>query len=229
MEPIYDQSFEVRLQDVVLEPQEESYYPVKLVTGLGATYCRYYPVKDAEKAVIWVGGAGGGWDTPARGLYPRLCEDLKSEAIASLRIRYRYPTQLADSVLDVLTGLTYLRDQGIKYLALVGHSFGGAVVIQAAAQSPHVYTVVALATQTNGINAAPELATRCSLLLLHGIVDQVLPPSCSQQVYQAALQPKHIILYPDANHGLDEVADEVYHVVRDWIIQKLNRSSVTLI
>ncbi|WP_414551649.1 alpha/beta hydrolase [Anabaena sp. CCY 0017] len=229
MQPIYDESFEMRLQDVVVEPQEETYYPVKLVTRRGSTYGRYYPVENAEKAVIWVGGAGGGWDTPARGLYPRLCEDLRSEAIASLRIRYRYPTHFADSVLDVLTGLTYLRDEGIKYLALVGHSFGGAVVIQAATQSPHVYTVVALATQTGGANAVAELATRCSLLLLHGMVDQVLPPSCSQQVYQQALQPKHIILYPDANHGLDEVADEVYHVVRDWIIQHLNRSSVTLI
>ena len=35
--------------------------------------------------------------------------------------------------------------------------------------------------------------------------------------------------YPHANPGLDEVANEVYHVVRDWIIQHLNRSSVTLI
>ncbi|YAF96852.1 MAG: dienelactone hydrolase family protein [Nodularia sp. CChRGM 3473] len=229
MQPIYDESFEMRLQDVVVEPQAEAYYPVKLVTRQGSIRCRYYPVKNTEKAVIWVGGVGGGWDTPAHGLYPRLCEDLTSEAIASLRIRYRYPTELVDSILDVLTGISYLRDEGIKYLALVGHSFGGAVAIQAAAQSPHVYTVVALATQASGINAASELATRCSLLLIHGMVDQVLPPSCSQQVYQQALEPKHIILYPQANHQLDEVADEVYHVVRDWIIQHLNRASVSLI
>ncbi|HYW22288.1 MAG TPA: dienelactone hydrolase family protein [Nodularia sp. (in: cyanobacteria)] len=227
MQPIYDESFDIRLQDVVVEPRSAAYHPVKLITGQDSTYCRYYPVKNAEKAVIWVGGAGGGWDTPASGLYPRLCEDLTSEAIASLRIRYRYPAQLTDSVLDVLTGLTYLRDQGIKYLALVGHSFGGAVVIQAAAQSPDVYAAVALATQTSGINDVTKLAPRCSLLLLHGMVDQVLPPICSQQVYQQALQPKQIILYPHANHGLNEVAAQVYHVVRDWIIQKLNRSSVT--
>lgn len=219
MQPIYDESFEMRLRDVVVEPQEAEYYPVKLVTRRGTTFGRYYPVKDAETAVIWVGGVGGGWDTPARGLYPRLCEDLRSEKIASLRIRYRYPTQLTDSILDVLTGIAYLRDEGIKSVALVGHSFGGAVVIQAAAQAPNVYTVVAIATQSHGITAAPELATRCSLLLVHGMVDQVLPASCSQQVYQQALQPKQIILYPDANHGLDEVADEVYHLVKDWIIQ----------
>jgi hypothetical protein len=122
VQPIYDESFEMRLQDVVVEPQQEEYYPVKLVTPQGSIRCRYYPVKNAEKAVIWVGGVGGGWDTPAHGLYPRLCEDLTSEAIASLRIRYRYPTELVKSVLDVLIGITYLQDEGIKYLALVGHS-----------------------------------------------------------------------------------------------------------
>jgi pimeloyl-ACP methyl ester carboxylesterase len=224
VQPIYDESFEMIVQDVEIEPQREEYHPVKLITSRGSIHCRYYSVQDAEKAVIWVGGVGGGWDTPARGLYPLLCEHLRTEAIASLRVRYRNPTQLEESILDVLAGITYLQDEGIESLALVGHSFGGAVVIQAAAQSPDVHTVVTLATQAYGTDPVPELATQCSLLLLHGIADEVLPPECSQRVYQLALEPKHLILYPNAHHGLDEVADEVYPTVRDWIIQQLNRS-----
>ncbi|MBD2166749.1 alpha/beta hydrolase [Calothrix membranacea FACHB-236] len=122
-----------------------------------------------------------------------------------------------------------MQDQGIKNIALVGHSFGGAVVIQAAAQSPNVCTVVTLATQTYGTDPAPELATRCSLLLLHGLEDEVLSPYCSQAVYQKALQPKQIIFYPHTKHGLDEAADEVYSVVQAWIIKQLNHASVRLL
>ena len=95
-------------------------------------------------------------------------------------------------------------------------------MIRAAAQSEVVRTVVTLATQAYGAALAPELATRCSLLLLHGTADPVLSPACSEYVYELALEPRHLILYPDAGHGLDEVAEEVHQVVRDWVIQQLN-------
>ncbi|MBW4631135.1 MAG: alpha/beta hydrolase [Iphinoe sp. HA4291-MV1] len=228
MQPIYDESFEMIVEDIEVGVQQEEYHPIKLITSRGSIHCRYYPVESADKAVIWVGGIGGDWDTPARGLYPLLCEVLRKEGIASLRVHYRYPTGLKESILDVLAGLTYLQDEGINEFALVGHSFGGAVVIQAAAQSPDVYTVVTLATQSHGTDPVTELGTRCSLLLLHGTNDQVLSPYCSQHVYQLALEPKRLILYPNAGHGLDEVADEVYLVVRDWIVQQLNRPTANL-
>lgn len=221
MQPIYDESFEMMVEDVEVEPQQEGYHPVKLITSREDIYCRYYPVTGAKQAAIWVGGVGGDWDTPAQGLYPRLCQELTGEGIASLRVRYRYSTDLVESVLDVLAGLTYLQDNGIESFALIGHSFGGAVVIQAAAQAENVRTVVTLATQSYGADAVSELATRCSLLLLHGTADPVLTPLCSQNVYKLALEPKHIILYPGATHGLDEVAEEVHQVVRDWLIKQL--------
>lgn len=229
VQPIYDEPFQMLVQDVEVGAKQEEYHEVKLITSRGSIHCRYYPVKDAQKAAIWVGGVGGDWDTPACGLYPLLCQELMREGIASLRVRYRYPTKLEESILDVLAGLTYLQDEGIKDFALTGHSFGGAVVIQAAAQSPDVRTVVTLATQTYGTNPATELATRCSLLLLHGMADRVLSPYCSQRVYQLALEPKHLILYPNADHGLNEVADEVYQVVRHWIVQQLNHSTASLL
>jgi pimeloyl-ACP methyl ester carboxylesterase len=221
VQPIYDESFEMMVEDVEVSPQEQGYHPVKLTTSRGPIYCRYYPVKGAQKAAIWVGGVGGGWDTPAQELYPTLCQELTSEGIASLRVRYRYPTELVEAVLDVLAGLTFLQDEGIQSFALIGHSFGGAVVIQAASQAEDVHTVVTLATQSYGADPVPELATRCSILLLHGTADPILTPLCSQHVYQVALEPKHLILYPGATHGLNEVAQEVHQVVRDWVVQQL--------
>jgi hypothetical protein len=50
-------------------------------------------------------------------------------------VRFRHPTRLEESILDVLAGINYLQSEGMKVIALTGHSFGGAVVIQAAAIS----------------------------------------------------------------------------------------------
>ncbi len=228
MQPIYDETFQMIVQEAEVGRQEDGYHQVKMITSRGAISCRYYQANGAKKAAIWVGGVGGGWDTPARGLYPLLCDHLLKEGIASLRVRYRYPTVLEEAVLDVLAGISYLQDEGIQEIALIGHSFGGAVVIQAAAQAPDVRTVVTLATQSYGADPVAELATRCSLLLLHGTSDRVLPPSSSKYVYQRALEPKRLILYPNADHGLDEAADEVYEVVWDWVVEQLNRPSESL-
>jgi hypothetical protein len=37
-------------------------------------------------------------------------------------------------------------------------------------------------------------------------------------------EPKRLILYPGANHGLDEVAATVQHTIREWIITQLARA-----
>lgn len=213
--------FAMMIQAAEIGPEAEGFHPVQLTTRRGTIHCRYYPVADAAVGAIWVGGVGGGWDTPAQGLYPQLCQELQSQAIASLRVCYRYPTEIQEAVFDVLAGLAFLEDQGISSVALIGHSFGGAVVIQAAAQAEAVQTVVTLATQSFGTDLVLELATRCSLLLIHGTADPVLPPACSEYVYQTALEPKRLMLYPDATHGLDEVATEVHEVVRDWLVEHL--------
>jgi hypothetical protein len=222
VQPIYDESFEMMVEHVeVGERHQEGYHPVKLTTSRGPIYCRYYPVEGAKQAAIWVGGVGGDWDTPAQGLYPTLCQELTREGIASLRVRYRYPTELVEAVLDVLAGLTFLQDEGIESIGLIGHSFGGAVVIQAASQAEDVRTVITLATQSYGADPVPDLATRCSILLLHGTDDPILTPLCSERIYKLALEPKHLILYPGATHGLDEVADQVHQVVRNWLVKQL--------
>lgn len=218
------------------ELESDGYRPVQLTFNDAVIHGRYYSRQDhlentrdadsdSEKAVqgvIWAGGVGGDWDSPAQQLYPRLGQILARSGIASLQVRYRQPTQINPSVVDVLVGIRFLQDQGIESIALVGHSFGGAVVIQAAAETLAVKTVVALASQTYGTDSVVELATRCSLLLLHGAADPVLSPACSEQIYARALEPKQLIVYPDAGHNLDEVADEVEDAVLNWLTEQLD-------
>ena len=53
------------------------------------------------------------------------------------------------------------------------------------------------------------------------LADTVLPPFCTEHVYDWAREPKEKLLFEGANHCLDEVADEVYRAVHDWMIDRL--------
>lgn len=194
----------------------EGIRPVTLETDRGPVQSRYYAVPGGELAVLWVGGVGGGFDSPARGLYPRLAADLTADGVASLRLRFRDPRDLEEAVYDVLCGLSFLGRQGIHHVALVGHSFGGAVVIQAAASNRGaVCTVVTLATQGYGTDPVGDLS--CPILLVHGEADEILPASCSIHVHRKARDPKKLVLVPGTGHALEEASEAVCREVRDWL------------
>jgi dienelactone hydrolase len=203
----------------------EIFVKLKLQSAVGFTDVHYYEAPNTERAVIWVGGVGGGFDTPAKNLYPRLSEELKSQGISSLRVKFRNPTDLSEAIEDVLVGVEFLRTRGVKQIALVGHSFGGAVVISAGVLAGEdIKTVVTLATQSYGTNLVSQLSP-ASLLLIHGRQDNVLPVSSSQHVFSQAHEPKSILIYAGATHCLDEVADEVTGSVRDWLLKVLKKAA----
>lgn len=208
--------------DVTAEDERDDYIPVTMHTSRGDIACQFYDAPDAVSAVIWVGGVGGGFDSPAKDLYPRLCRELQPRGIASLRIQYRSPTDLEECVLDVLAGLAMLESEEIDALALVGHSLGGAVVIQAGTASDGVRAVVTLATQSYGAaDVVEELPEDCALLLIHGVDDTVLPSASSDYVFSLAHEPRRLVIYEGAGHGLDEVADAVARVVREFLLAHL--------
>jgi dienelactone hydrolase len=201
-------------------PVQENYAPVTIVTERGTVCGRLYRMGDEKRAVVYAGGIEGDFDTPAKGLYPKLCRDLLTQGFAGLRVQYRFPTNLRESVFDVKTGISFLKEAGVESIGLVGHSFGGAVVIQAGASSETVKTIITLSTQSYGTGEVAGFHGK-SLLLIHGVLDDVLPPSSSQLVYQIALEPKKLVLLEKAHHVLDESADEVYHLVYNWILEHL--------
>lgn len=216
-------TLELQITGFEVGHSEAGYHPITLESNRGPIFTRLYPVPEGtERAVITVGGVGGGWDTPARDLYPRLGHDLPLSGIALCRVRFRHPTVLEEAILDVLAALAFLEAEGVKQVGLVGHSFGGAVVIQAAAASPLVKTVVTIATQGYGADPARDLGPRCSLLLIHGTADRVLPPTCSEHAFTEARPPKELVLIPGAGHGLEEAAEEVRRRVHDWLVAQLS-------
>lgn len=128
-------------------------------------------------------------------------------------------------MLDVLAGIEFLTQiEGLTSIGLIGHSFGGAVVISAASVASEnlVKAVVTLSTQSYGAEGVSTLKEgECSILLIHGNNDGVLPPYCSSHIYNKAKEPKKLILYDDASHGLDEVAYEIYQKVYQWFAENL--------
>ena len=177
-----------------------------------------------ERGVVWAWGAGGGYRGPAEGIFANLADEFTSQRITSLRVNYRHPSAFAESVGDVLCGLEFLRTRGISRVALVGHSFGGAVVIGAALYSSQVVAVVSLSPQTYGARGVAAVSPR-PILIVHGLDDKHLTPRCAQHIHNWARDPKELVLYPGADHGLRECKDELHDLLRRWIPEKLSVGS----
>jgi pimeloyl-ACP methyl ester carboxylesterase len=210
----------LELRAVDREPFEDGIERVGIQTDQGTIECRYHVSQSGDAAVLWVFGAGGGLGGPAGGLYIRLAGYLQSDGVASLRLDYRIPGQLNPCVLDVLAGINFLESEQRRQIVLVGHSFGGAVVINAAALSPSVIAVAALSSQTLGAGAVAELSPR-PVLFMHGEADEVLPAQCSRDLYDRAGEPRQLVLYPGCRHGLDECRNDVDHDLMRWFREML--------
>ncbi|MDA0301227.1 MAG: dienelactone hydrolase family protein [Chloroflexi bacterium] len=164
------------------------------------------------RAVLLVGGADGGFDGPAEALYPTLAEDFATHGIATLRVDFRllrFPNEVEEGVQDAIAGLAWLGARGARHIVLIGHSFGGAVVIESAVRAPDtVVGVVTLATQTAGAQRIAMLAPR-PVLLIHGGEDVRLSPICSQMLHAAAGDPKELVILAGATHSLRQSREEV--------------------
>src|SRR6478672_1878798 len=140
---------------------------VVLTTASGNIRTRVHPATEANAGIVWVFGAGGGLGGPAGGLYERLGGQLQGQGILSLQVAYRHPGSMQECVEDTLTGVEFVKSFGIERVVLVGHSFGGAVVINAGVASPAVIAVAALSSQAAGVNGVSRLSPK-PLLLMHG-------------------------------------------------------------
>jgi len=204
----------------VLARQEVQLAPglrhVEAYTRDGLLTVLWHGPPDAEGVVVTCGGAMGSLLGPARGLYHDLGLLLADDGIATLRVGYRVPNDLARCVVDVAAAVQLAAETGGDRFVVAGHSFGGAVAVQVAVALPdHVAGVVTLATQSAGCEVAGGLNGR-PLLLLHGDVDELLPPTCSEVVAGLAGGGEVVIL-EGAGHLLTQAAGEIRERLLRWI------------
>jgi len=104
------------------------------------------------------------------------------------------------------------------------------VIFSAALSKDIAKTVVTLSTQSYGTGGISKLReNKCSALLIHGNSDLVLSSYCSSHIYNKAKEPKQRILYDNASHSLDEVADEVFHKVQKLLVEKISKDVICFI
>jgi pimeloyl-ACP methyl ester carboxylesterase len=170
----------------------------------------------AEDVVLLGGGGMGGFIGPAHGLYLHVGTELARHGVASIGIDYRRPGNLDKSLLDVAATADWAMRGGARRFVCVGHSFGGAVAVQAGVTLRGFCAgVVTLATQSAGCEVAGLLGD-IPLLLVHGDRDEVLSPNDSAMV-RALAGHGDLRVYPGAGHQLNEVHLELRKLLLDWI------------
>lgn len=211
---------DLRIRRVAVAPTDDpSAMRILIDTTRGEIEGMFHPVEGGTGAVVCVGGAMGGIDGPADGLYARLPAELAGSAVTVLRLDYRQPNEFEECVLDVLAGCSLLKGIGATDVVLVGHSFGAAVVIKAGELAPIVRAVAALSTQLYGTREVENLGK--PLLLVHGMEDTILDYEASEDVYRRAREPKRLVLYATAGHSLSRAKDELTELVAEWIPARL--------
>lgn len=195
------------MQSVAIDDQLDH---LELYTSHGLLTILWHGAADLPSTVVCVGGAMGGLLGPDGGLYQRLGRALVGHGVGVLRLSYRQPNDIASCVHDTVAAMELAGRHGARRFALLGHSFGGAVAIQAAAHLDRdsVPGVVTFATQSAGCEHVDQLADR-DLLFFHGTNDRILPHQSSEIVRMIA-GAGELVLLPGADHLLHPAGDEIF-------------------
>ena len=192
---------------------------LEVYTLRGLLTLMWHGTRDARNVVVTCGGGMGSLLGPAEGLYHWLGQELAPEGAGTVRVGYRKPNDLSRCVHDVAAACDLASRAGARRFVVIGHSFGGAVAVQAGVVlGEHCAGVVGLATQSAGCELASELGDT-PLLLLHGTEDEILPPETSGVVQMLAGHGE-VVLLPGTGHLLTQSKDEVRDRVRSWIIDR---------
>lgn len=201
-----DQLGVMAMQTVAVDDDLEH---LEIYTSGGLLTLLWHGAADLENVVVCVGGAMGGLLGPDGGLFHQLGRQLPPSGIGVLRVSYRSPNDLSMCVHDTVAAMELAARHGARRFIPMGHSFGGAVAIQAAAHLDRrsVPGVVTFATQSAGCEVAEQLTDR-DLLLFHGTDDQILPAQASEMVRMIA-DTGELVLLPGADHLLKPAGPEI--------------------
>ena len=133
-----------------------------------------------------------------------------------MAVNYRKAGDLSLSLLDTCAAVDLAMRNGTERFVVLGHSFGGAVAVQAAGTFPHlVARVITYATQSGGCEEVTRIGDT-PLLLLHGEHDSILGPENSMMV-QALAGHGDVRTFPKTDHLMSKVADEIAGITGEWV------------
>ena len=174
------------------------------------------PAAAPTAAIVTAGGAMGGVLGPGHALFQRLGTSWAPRGVGVYRVGYRIPNDLDRCAHDVACAVEMAVEDGAERVVVMGHSFGGAVVVRVAVvMTNEVAGVVTFATQSAGCEVAGALAGT-PLLLFHGADDELLPPKSSEMVRMIAGHGDLVIL-PGDGHLLGRSDDTITERLDDWL------------
>ncbi|MEZ5164968.1 MAG: alpha/beta family hydrolase [Acidimicrobiales bacterium] len=192
---------------------------VEIYTMQGLLQIWWLGQPGATDVVLMCGGAMGGMLGPGRSLYLELGLELAAEGRAAMAVGYRKPGDLDRCLLDTCATADLALRNGAERFVILGHSFGGAVAIQAASTFPaHTAGIITYATQSAGCEQAARIGD-VPLLLLHGERDSILGPENSMMV-RALAGTGEVRTFPGADHLLAEAADEIAEITGRWVRER---------
>lgn len=217
----FDNDLTLQIRNVSAEPQPDSdSVDLTLHTSRGELRALLDVAEGESGAVVYCDGAMSGPHEvlgPGDKVFQTLARALVPRGVTSLRLFYRYAGEFEEAVLDVLAACSFLKGVGADRVALVGHSFGGAVVIKAGQLAPLVTGVAALSSQLFGTHQVEQLGK--PLLLVHGSDDAVLSVQSSEDIHRRALDPKRLVIVDGAGHALREGARQLYDELEPFLLQ----------
>ena len=187
---------------------------LRLRTTRGTIPMVLHAAASASRAVVCICGAIGGFDGPTM-LYPQLGRQLPPKGISVVASTIARPTISTNACSIRLPHWPFWRAPGTR-AAIVGHSFGGAVAINAGTISPVATAVVAISSQLAGAHVVGDLTPK-PLLLIHGTADNILPARSSELIYERAREPKSLKLFEGGDHRLSGMGEELFALVDEWL------------
>jgi fermentation-respiration switch protein FrsA (DUF1100 family) len=220
-------AFEIRIVSANAAPHEEEpgVFRLALDTTRGPIACLFYPAEGEVGSTVWVGGAAGGL-SGAASLQAEVARALVPAGVTSVRLAYRQPNVFPECVLDAMAAFSFLSAIGAQATCIVGHSFGGAVAIKSGVLGGNfVHGVVAMSSQLSGAEDVDSLSPR-PLLLVHGTKDTRIAHRASELIYDRAKEPKQLVLYPGAGHGLTECQEQLSALLAEWLTARVGREAM---
>ncbi len=234
--------------DALNLPLQEVWLPVSTKTGnIERIHGVWIPHDRPLATMLYLHGNGGNIsvEVKARRFYQMGFSVLMIDYRGYGRSQGSFPSE-ATVYQDAQTAWDYLikeRQISPKKIVVYGHSLGGAIAINLASQNPNVAGLIVSSSFTSIQQVAAQdwkfrlfpidliltqkfdsvqkvRSLKMPSLFIHGMEDTLIPVSIGKALYEAAPQPKQLLLIPHAGHNHRDSAfdkPENLQVIRDFV------------